>query len=373
VSGFQAVLLPDEAKRAMCLELLAEFGASVKRINDTTGELTHGCLVAPELHRNQDAEPTASLNYRKLTYKCLGCGGSGGFLWFIATCRGTSGTEARGWLEQQAGLGTSVMELDQMLRFLEQIYAKRRTEPLPVYSPRTLDAWAYDHPYLPEARGISQENLERFRVGWDPRTDRITLPHFWQGNLVGWQTRRMPVEYASQWPQWTPKAGTESPKYHSSPEFPKDSTIFNYSPVPSAVVVESMLSVIRHAHALDMVATFGASVTEDQARRLTKFDRVTLWMDNDRAGWTCVQGEAARKRTHSSPAREKKDGLAETLSRSVAVWVIPSPWSQDAGDLPTHEVLRLTAQAVPWTVWKPPGALYCYECKQGAHPGPCGP
>jgi hypothetical protein len=388
---FEASLLPDQSKRALCLELLAEFGANISRINDKKAEITHGCLVSPDMHSDQKANPTASLNYEKLVYKCLGCGASGGLLWFIGTCRGSTSQDARTWLEQTAGLGTSVMELDAMLRFLDNMYAKRSSAPIPSYSDRALDPWRFDHPYMsdpltadPPGRGVPVETLHQFQVGWDPQADRIVFPHFWRGKLVGWQTRKMPRDWrSSEWVPLPPRADGEermdvhsgaprSPKYHSSPDFPKDATIFNYQPKErSAVVVESMPSVLRHEHAVHMEATFGASVTELQMSRLVKHEELILWMDSDRAGWVAVEGVPEEPRTKKSPGKEAKIGMGEYLSRYCQVRVVDSPWSQDAGDLPTEEVLRLVAQAVPWGIWKRPGTLWCYECKQQAHTGPC--
>jgi hypothetical protein len=370
---WEAALLPDQSKRALCLELLQEFGANVKKINDKSGEINHGCLVSPSMHSDQDANPTASLNYEKLVYKCLGCGASGGLLWFIATCRGSTSMEARTWLEQTAGLGGSVMELDAMLRFLDNMYAKKSTVPIPQYSDRALKPWTFDHPYLtdpasadPPGREIPVETLRKFRLGWDPEKDRIVLPHFWNGHLVGWQTRKMPFDWMSREPE------NNAPKYLSSPDFPKDATIFNYSPrTVTAVVVESMMSVLRHDHALHMEATFGASVTDLQIMRLVKHEDIVLWMDNDKAGWTAVEGIPEAPRTKTSPGKEAKLGMGDQLSRYGRVKVVDSLWSQDPGDLPTEEVLRLVAAAVPWGSWKRPRVLYCYECKQQAHRGPC--
>jgi hypothetical protein len=370
---FEASLLPDQSKRALCLELLSEFGANISRINDKKGEITHGCLVSPGMHSDQAANPTASLNYEKLVYKCLGCGASGGLLWFIGTCRGSTSGDARVWLEQTAGLGTSVMELDAMLRFLDNMYAKRSAMPIPSYSDRALDPWKFDHPYMtdpptadPPGRGVPVETLRRFRIGWDPQKDRIVMPHFWKGKLVGWQTRKMPVPWMSQMPE------EGAPKYQSSPDFPKDATIFNYLPQErSAVVVESAPSVLRHVHAVHMEATFGASVTELQMARLVKHDELILWMDNDKSGWVAVEGVPEEPRTKKSPGKEAKVGMGEYFSRYCTVRVVDSPWSQDAGDLPTEEALRLIGLAVPWGIWERPRTLWCYECKQQAHTGPC--
>lgn len=380
---FEAVSLPDASKRAMCLELLEEFGARVKKVNDTKGEITHGCLVAPGLHSDQDANPTASLNYQKLVYKCLGCGASGGLLWFIATCRGSSSVEARSWLEQTAGLGTSVMELDAMLRFLDNMYASKTRPVVPSYSDRTLKPWSLLHPYFTDpfasgGREIPVETAEKFRLGWDASTDRVVLPHFWNNKLVGWQTRKLSTEWRSV--ELTPDSPdfhsgwANAPKYHSSPDFPKDSTIYNYNPrsTTGVVVVESMMSVLRHDHALHMEATFGASVTDIQIKRLSAHPEITLWMDNDRAGWTAVTGTPAVRRTKTSPAKDAVPGMAEQLAPFCTVRVVESPWQQDPGDLPTEEVLRLRACAPLWVTWSPPKVLYCYYCRQGAHQGACG-
>jgi len=321
-----------------------------------------------------------------LTGNCLGCGSSGGLLWFIATCRGETSQVARQWLEQTAGLGGQVLELDAMLRFLDAIYAKPEKQPIPRYSDRMLEAWAYDHPYFEEGRGIGPVAREYFKLGWDPNTDRAVFPHFWQGELVGWQTRKMPPEWRSV--EWTPrppkKDGEEafdihsghpkSPKYHSSPDFPKDSTIYNYDPKnhPTVVVVESMASVLRHFLNIHMSATFGAKVTDRQVKWLVKHDVTILWMDNDLAGWRAVEGRPAERPTKENPqGKEEILGLAAKLAPYTEVLIVDSPWQQDAGDLPVEAAKDLVASAVPWSLWSRPRVLYCFECKNKAHEGPC--
>lgn len=384
MSYFEASLLPDPQKRAMCEELLAEFGVSARRINDKSGEMIHGCLVAPELHRDQDRNPTASLNYRKLTYNCLGCGSSGGLLWFIATCRGESTVSARRWLEQTAGLGGQVLELDALLRFLDAIYTKPEKQPIPTYSERLLDAWAYDHPYLTEARHIDPEVYRKYRLGWDAKNDRAVIPHFWQGKLVGWQSRKLPPEWRSI--PYEPRlkkdddefldihsGAPSSPKFHSSADFPKDSTIYNHDPRQrEAVVVEAMLSALRHVEHRHFEAVFGAKVTELQIKRLVKHDRVILWMDNDTAGWRAIEGRPEEKPTKEKPQGAAKiPGMVEQLSPYTEVLVVDSPWQQDPADLPADVVLSHVEHAVPWSLWNRPRALYCFECKNRAHDGPC--
>jgi hypothetical protein len=387
MSFFEAALLPDPSKKALCEELLTEFGVRASRVNDKTGEMVHACLVSPGLHRDQDKNPTASLNYKKLTYNCLGCGSSGGLLWFIATCRGETSEGARQWLEKTAGLGGQVLELDAMLRFLDAVYAKAETQPVPKYSEKILQGWAYEHPYLMEARGISEELYRKFRLGWDPHWDRVVIPHFWNGSLVGWQSRKLPPEWRSE--QWIPKppradgeaqmdihsGNPGSPKYFSSADFPKETTVFNYDPRQrEAVVMEAMLSAITHDEYFHSEALFGAKFTDMQIRRLVKHERVILWMDNDEAGWKAVEGRPEVRPTKARPEGQSAiPGLCELLAPYTEVLVVDSPWSQDAQELPTREAVALKDAALPWGVWRRPETLYCYPCKNRAHEGSCTP
>jgi len=360
----------------MCQELLAEFGASVRRVNDKSGEMIHGCLVSPGVHSDQDKNPTASLNYQKLTYNCLGCGASGGLLWFIATCRDESSLDARRWLEKTAGLGGQVLELAAMMRFLDAVYARPAVLPIPSYSEKLLKAWDFEHPYFRESRHITARIYKQYRLGWDPKTDRVVLPHFWEGKLVGWQTRKLPQEWRAMLLEADSpdihSGKPNSPKYHSSPDFPKDSTIYNHRPSESAVIMEAMLSVLRHEESFHSEAVFVAKVTGLQVRRLVKHDEGILWMDNDRAGWDAVLGRPEVPPTKEKPqGKEAVLGMAEMLSVYTRVKVVDSRWSQDPADLPTDVAVELRATAVPWSIWEPPRVLYCFECKGRAHSGRC--
>lgn len=365
---FEQGLLPDTEKERLCRSLLAEFGVTSVRTGGD-GELIHSCVLPNGGHRNGDRNASASLNYKKLTYNCLGCGSSGGLLWFIATCRGDDTDEARRWLEDQTGTGAEEQSLSSLLEFFDAVYAgpqKQVATPIPKMSPTVLAPWRMIHPYLTDpledgGRAISEASVIRYQVGFAPEYrivvherdalgndtkrevigPRIVIPHFWKGNLVGWQTRRLTSD------------GT--PKYQSSPDFPKDSTIFDYDPTRrEAVVVESPMSRLCRADDVpNMEATFGAKVTDRQCSLLSIHARVVLWMDNDKAGWTAT-------------AR-----LGDYLEGYSDVWVVDSPWTQDAGDLPSEEVLRLLADPTPYALWKPPTHLLCWRCKGPEHSGRC--
>lgn len=333
---FEADLLPDVEKEQLCLALLEEFGAeNVSVKND--GEIIHSCCLPFGLHPNGDRNPSASLNYKRLTYNCYGCGG-GGLLWFVGICRGTGSGEAKKWLQNQTGTGPDEQPISALMDFFDAVYGKedRRPAPIPKMDMRVLDQYLVIHPYMTEIRKIPEANLKanlvgyghlRLRLGDDfIDSERIVIPHFWRGNLVGWQSRRLTDD------------GTG--KYQSTPDFPKDTTLYRFNPKQSGVVVESPMSVLRHQHHQNLVATFGASVTARQIKLLSEYKKVTLWFDNDEPGW---------KATHE---------VAEALLPYMGeVWVVDSPWRADPADMDDEVVDKLVADAVPYSVWSRPSKL----------------
>ena len=216
-----------------------------------------------------------------------------------------------------------------------------------------LHAWVGIHPYLTDpradrGRGIPLQVAQELRFGYAEKypvdkhttSERIVLPHFWKGKLVGWQTRRL--------------ADDGTPKYLSSPDFPKDQTIYHYAPREQrTVVVEAVLSVASKTHLAHCEATFGAKVTDDQVALLSKHPVAILFMDNDDAGWKATER------------------LGEELSRTSIVLVVENPWAADPADIEDDDFMSLVSTAVPFAVWRRPQMLYCYQCRALAHTGAC--
>lgn len=282
------------------------------------------CAIVPTTH-------SFVLDDNLLTSNCYVCGG-GSILWLIGMCRDITGEEARSWVIKRTGLEEGRTK-EQLLALLENIFnqVQESPPPMPRMGDDVLKPWMLIHPYLTEVRHIPEQTILDFKVGYDPVKDRIIFPHWWRGQLVGWQSRRLSDD------------GT--PKYLNTPDFPKDRTIYNYDDRRSqAVVVESVMSVLRHAHHCPiMEATFGAEIPDAQIRLLGQHDRVLLWMDNDKAGWNAV------------------DRLVSELSKSTDVWVVPSPWAADPGDLDDTTFGTLLAGAVPYPLWKRPDQLQTWE------------
>lgn len=340
-AGFEFSMLTDLEKRDLCVGLLAEFGASRFKETDR-GELIHSCCIPNAGHRNGDKNASASLNWKKLTFNCLGCGSQGGILWLIAVCRGLDTPQARDWLGSQTGLGQRSMELPRLLALITQIYGQHHENaPIPRYSPAVLEpwlGWEQPHPYLTDGlggaiphRGIPEATIEHFRVGYAPEyfdgSERIIIPLFWRGDLVGWQARCLPGYQGND-------------KYRNSPDLPRDRVLYNHARRNDLLLVESPMSVLRHYHHMEaMQATFGASVSESQIRLCQRYSSVTLWFDNDKAGWG-----ATRK-------------VGNALSRYAPVLVVNSPYSADAADMPDDLAEEMVDNAIPLTLWNPPSKL----------------
>jgi CHC2-type zinc finger protein len=369
---FGPARLPASIKKDLCRELLAEFGATRVTVREHQAEMDFCCV----LPWHEERRPSAGLNWEKLTYSCFSCGSSGGLLWLIGSCRGVTEVSARRWLESESGLGDDVEDVSKLVALIDAIYAPkdgRSRAPIPKMSERVLTPWRAVHPWVtdpptaaPPGRGIPLANAIEAQVGYAPEyrvkdddgrevvSERVVIPHFWRGKLVGWQSRRLSDD------------GT--PKYISTADFPKDRTIYRPPEGRTAVVVESPFSVLRHLHHLPITATFGAKVTPSQVRLLAEYDRVVLWMDPDRAGWEAVEG-------HDEPVEGERrpkhvPGLVERLEPYCDVRVVETDWYADAAEFDEEEAAELVAAAAPASTWRRPTALRCRICRE-VHSGPC--
>jgi CHC2-type zinc finger protein len=362
---FEASLLPDEVKLDLCVELLEEFGATRAQMRFRRGK--HEIDVKCVMPWHDQRHPTASLNYEKLTYHCFSCGAGGGLLWLIGTCREGSTEDARQWLESRAGVGDGA-SLSDVLRVFDAIAEERPQDatPIPTFSTKVLDPWMWVHPYLTVIRGVPLATVEALSLGYAERfpvhsyddhgahqvrySERVVIPHFWRGNLVGWQARRL-------WDDGTPK-------YLSSSDFPRDRTIFRPPEGRRIVVVESPMSHVRHQHHQPMGATFGSVLTDAQVRLIAGYEEVVWWPDPDEAGWRSAEGWVNETTGDWVP------GVPEQLEPYTSVLVPTLDWNEDPGGLDDETVAEGVETAVPYAVWERPERLRCWRCK-GYHEGHC--
>lgn len=257
---------------------------------ETRGAEDRGhCLDFFGLHTHGDTTGKLSFNREKRVWGCWVCGG-GSLLDFAMHAKNLDSEEATHWIHQFAE-GESKSEVTGGLR--ARIWAeKEKDEPLPFFNPNVLDRWEHYHPWFAE-RGISETTAEVYRLRYNPDAVKrppagkededmfvspaVILPHFWKGQLVGWQTR-----WLDERPKWVPK-------YTNTSSFPAATTIFNYDRTLLAkskvVIVESVPTVLwLESIGVPAVATFGDSVSEKQMQYLRRYEQgVIISADADKA------------------------------------------------------------------------------------------
>jgi hypothetical protein len=340
---------PDEdhtLKKQLAQRLDAEgildyYGAenAYEQVNhdDRTREIVHSCLidrVRPH-HSNGDAHPSACCNVDHGLYVCYSytdpeTGKSGmDMITLVMLLEGARNVRDILPILNPHLSGTTQDGEHFRERLIALFDAAKRGPDRTViraYSDRVLASWAFIHPYL-ATRGISDASASVLQIGYDRNTNRITIPHFWGGKLVGWQQRAIPAgaDEVGSWPATVP----DWPKYKSSPGFPKGSTLYRYDQAQRGgrlVVVESPFSVLK-AHSLGLqgysvVATFGAKITDEQIALMRDFPEVLLWMDPDSAGYS-----AERK-------------VRRELMRYTNVKVVVPEEGMDLGDYNDVEIVR---------------------------------
>lgn len=301
--------------------------------SDGTTEIIHSCIldrVMPH-HSNGDRNPSAAMNVEKRTYVCYALGWGGDILRLIQKMENADGLLD---LDLTPLLAGSVRPAEDFSREILRLMDRRSPEAveLPRYADSILNPWMVSHPYMREERGITQEAHEILRLGYDATINRIVFPHFQGGNLVGWQTRAIPSR-----PGW-PGTHPAIPKYRSTPGMPKSETLYALDLADRhrlVVVVESPMSVAK-AVSLgvgNVVATFGAKVTDTQVDLLKDFPEAVVWFDDDPAG------------------RAGERGVVTRLYRHIPVSVVLPEAGRDLGDhTDASTIRRAISGSVPATM-----------------------
>jgi hypothetical protein len=293
-------------------------------------ESRHRCPLPYGKHSNDDRTGKFYINRDLKVYNCWVCGG-GSILSLVC--------ELRGWTPEQ-----SVEYLWSFTRprnqtnedFQEEIHSvlafedEDREFVMPHYSERVLDKYLdVEHEWF-DQRNISESVKQKYKVCFARDSKRygqdsnyegpsIIMPHFWNGKLVGWQNRWL----ADDRPKWVPK-------YTNTPDLPKRETLFGWDFVKDEqevpiVVVESVPTVLFLASQnVPAVATFGASVSEEQKKLLRRFQSgIIIAPDNDPAGANC--------------AYEMTKALEEFVP-VMQLPPVPGPDGSDLGDLLPQEL-----------------------------------
>lgn len=162
----------------------------------------------------------------------------------------------------------------------ERLRAMRKGPSETVYYPESwLDQFDNPHPYWTVERNLPEAVVRRFRLGYDPFSNRMTIPlKDSRGRVLGVTYRRL---------------DDGKPKYLHPKGFPIGRHLYGAWQITQerkVAIVEGQVDALRcWSSRVPSVALMGARLTKDQKKVLQRLniESVVLMMDNDHAG---VQG-----------------------------------------------------------------------------------
>lgn len=156
--------------------------------------------------------------------------------------------------------------------------------PVHVYPDSWLLKFDFPHDYWTGERGLPEDVVKLFRLGYDPLSNRMTIPlRDADGRVLGVTYRRL---------------DDQKPKYLHPKGFPTGKYLFGAWLVTDQkriALVEGQVDAIRcWSERVPALALMGARLTADQKRVLERMDvqTVVLMLDNDSAGFRGTLGVA---------------------------------------------------------------------------------
>jgi DNA primase len=226
---------------------------------------------------HEDKHPSFGINIFNGKYHCLAgsCNAYGNLAGLVKKIEGLPSYDAaEAWLRGNYGINPDI--IDQPITL---VFRGINEEEEIVFIPEdTLKQWDYRHPYL-EGRGIPDIWQRRFRIGYDPNGQCITLLWYDRlGRCVGAKKRSVYGKFF-----WT---------YHLSSVGPNKITLYGINHVfrkraTKVVIVESEIdAVYLWANGFPAVALGTSHVTKAQLNELMNcpIEQIVIGTDNDAAG-----------------------------------------------------------------------------------------
>jgi DNA primase len=202
------------------------------------------------------------INATKGLYLCMVCG-------------------AKGSLEKLA-IRPTVLGSDDVREKIARMATKH--DPVTIYPESWLKKFDVKHDYWTEVRHLPEDTIDRFGLGYDFYSDRMTIPLRDQyGKILGVTYRRL---------------DDRKPKYLHPKGFPTGKHLFGAWLVTDerrVALVEGQVDAIRcWSERVPALGLMGARLTIDQRKVLQRLDiqTVVLMMDNDAAGYRGTIGVA---------------------------------------------------------------------------------
>lgn len=237
--------------------VLADLGIDILRV--TGDELVAKCPQHFNRTGKEDSRPSWSINSASLAHHCFSCGYSGGLSSLYRDMTGGVPED----------LTWEIAKSSVISKVIERTVVEEPKGP-------AVNEWMLTHfadmpDKLLRIRQLTRTSIDAFQVRWDAERRMWVIPvRSPKGDLWGYQFRQ------------------KGKVLNHPPGMTKGRTLFGLHLLSEdrAMVVESPLDVIRlHGLGIPAVATFGASISDEQLTLLSRNLRIIVAaMDNDPAG-----------------------------------------------------------------------------------------
>lgn len=299
------------------IDLLKSTG--IKNITVSGSEISFSCPSSDHLHG--DSRPSARMNLETSAFVCNGCGWRGNAIHFLSKYKSIPETVARRLLEERYGgesfgspIDDLVSEVKNIMNDDIKIEEKRITPSESWIDKFKIDWWSplktnkvepYQN-YLVEERGFDPVWLEKWEIGYDKYSDRITIPiRDDYNNLVGFKGRTWkkdePIKYLilgdkKKNEMTTTLASCDRPRHYGFDTYKKSDFVFglkNYidsnweTNSAHICIVEGELNVIsmdqKGFH--NVVSIAGSEFSDTQCDLIRTYaSSATIFFDDDKAG-----------------------------------------------------------------------------------------
>lgn len=199
------------------------------------------------------------------TVYCFGCGYKASIVRFIADCLNVNYRAAIEWLLENAKY--SLTDENRDVKFIN-LDNQSSEDSLPIVSLEELRSYDYIHPYMFE-RKLTDEIIDKFEVGYDPKTGSLTFPVYVDGKCLFVAKRKVKYKYF-----YLPKM-LEKPIYG-----------LDYITENEVIVCESIIDALTcWSYGKQAVALFGTgSSSQIETLRNIRPRKIILALDGDDAG-----------------------------------------------------------------------------------------
>ena len=268
-------IIDTDVKTILTLLQQQLYAMGINKLNRVDYKLNNARITCP-IHKNgQEHTPSCDILLHDKddgtpagTVHCFGCGYRANIVKFISDCLGISYKAATEWLLNccNYSLIDNIRDLGDL--DLTPTNIKNNYNDLPIVTLDELKSYDYIHPYMFE-RKLNDFVINKFDVGYDPKTDSLTFPVYVNGTCLFVAKRR-----------------TKFKRFDMPEIYPKPIYGLDYITDDEVIVCESIINALTcWVYGKQAVALFGKGY-EYQINLLNNINtrKIILALDGDEAG-----------------------------------------------------------------------------------------